>query len=308
MNGHELDAAGITDPLLREAYALCEALCGGSDHTAHALMRSQLAVDRQPYWDAMIAFCGHADDLADAPGVPLAERRRAYDAFVRLFFRLLDTGPGTRFRTPRRSGSRREAARRQEFLIALAFADFVQSWRLSLADVREASEALRRDMEYTEYGTVAALERYMRGVSGHPARWLTLLLGPREGTPEPDALRAAESWGLGLQTLDFLTDVEEDLALGKLYLPLVDLQRCGLSRLDVERAVADRRATLPLRRLAECQARRAREYFGSATRWIERAQPRGWEPVRNSIARSQEALDGFARCEHDLFALPAGHG
>ncbi|MFE6780429.1 squalene/phytoene synthase family protein [Streptomyces sp. NPDC057702] len=308
MTARELDAAEIRDPLLREAYALCETILQDDNHASHTWMRDQLRLDQRPYWDAMIAFCGHADDLADAQSVPLTERLRLYDAFTRDFFRMLQA---TRQATPAAvlgtlSGT---AGRRSPgdgvHLVSLAFCDVIHTWRLSETGVRRAGDALRADMTLEAYDTVAALERYMLGVSGEPSRWLATLLGQR-GAPLADgAENAAIAWGFGLQTLDFLLDIEEDLRLGKLYVPLDDLRACGLSRPELEAAVAARQPSQPLRDVVARQLVRVRRYFADAERWIDHARPVGWEAVRDSLAEGRATVDRLTRCHHDVFALTA---
>lgn len=309
MTQQELDAAELHDPLLREAYALCETILQEENHASHTWMRDQLGPDRRPYWDAMIAFCGHADDLADAQDVPLTERLRRYDAFTGDFYRMLHAtrraspadvlGP-----LPGEVGRRAPADRAA--LVSLAFCDFIHTWRLCEVGVREAGDALRTDMTTDAYATVYALEHYMHGVSGGPARWLATLLGRRGQPLDEGSENAAIAWGFGLQTLDFLLDLEEDLRLGKLYLPLDDLHKCGLERADLEQAVTTRVPSQPLRDVVACQLDRVQRYFTVAERWMDRTGPVGWEAIRDSLAEGRATVDNLTRCDHDIFALSAG--
>ncbi|MEU3960158.1 squalene/phytoene synthase family protein [Streptomyces buecherae] len=308
MTRQEVDAAEIRDPLLREAYALCETVLQEENHASHIWMRDQLPPDRRPYWDAMIAFCGHADDLVDALNVPLAERLRRYDAFTQDFFRMLhatrQADPATVLGPLPGTPGRRSPGDRVR-LVSLAFCDFVHTWRLCETGVRQAGQALRMDVTTEAYDTAHALEQYMLGVSGEPARWLAVLLGQRGQDLPEGAENAAISWGFGLQTLDFLLDIEEDLRLGKLYVPLDDLRRCGLERAELESTVAARQTSQPLRDLVGCQLDRVRRYFTAAEGWLDQARPAGWDAIRDSLTEGWSTVDRLARCDHDVFALTA---
>ncbi|MBB5934440.1 squalene/phytoene synthase family protein [Streptomyces zagrosensis] len=298
----ELDAADVRDPRLREAYALCETILQHDNHASHTWMRGQLQPGSRPYWDAMIAFCGYADDLADALDVPLAERIRRYDAFTHTFFRMLHNASVP---VPRSGPDEAHAEGERAYLVSLAFCDFVHTWHLSEAGIRQASQALRTDMSTEAYDTLTALERYMHGVSGEPARWLAALLGPRGQTPGDGAANAATAWSFGLQTLDFVLDLEEDVRLGKLYVPLDDLRQCGLQRADMERAVAARESPQALRDVVACQLVRVRRYFTAAERWMDSTRPLGWEAIRESLIEGWATVDRIARSGHDIFAVTA---
>ncbi|MER0243172.1 squalene/phytoene synthase family protein [Streptomyces sp. HSW2009] len=308
MTRQEWDAAELHDPLLREAYALCEAILQEENHAAHTWMRDQLRPDRRPYWDAMIAFCGQADDIADAHGVPLPERLRRYDAFTDGFFRLLHAtrhAPPATALGPLVGEPGRRPAADQTKLVKLAFCDFVHTWQLCEVGVRQAGDALRTDLTTDTYDTVYALERYMHGVSGEPARWLAVLLGQRGQALDEGCQNAAIAWGFGIQTLDFLLDIADDLRMGKLYVPLEDLHRCGLTRTELEQAVAAGQASQPLRDLIAGQLERVRRYFTVAERWLDRSRPVGWEAIRQSLAEGWATVDRLACCDHDVFALTA---
>lgn len=290
LSGRELDAARIRDPLLRQAYTHCAWLLRRSGHPPPP-WRSSLPPAKRPHWDAMIAFCRCADDLTDDPGVGPGERLRRLDSFEQELRRSLDGHP---FRDRRATRSRRSQA-----LVCRAFAHFVREWRIPEDSIWEASRALRADMAVRDYDTVASLERHMHGVSGQPAIWLGALLEPVDDR----ARDAAIAWSYGMQTLDFVLDVEEDLRLDKLYLPLEELRQCGLVREDVEEAVAARRMSEPLRGLMGLQTDRARRYLAAAEQWEFLVRPRGRELVRRSLAQGRMMIDSIARTGNDLFAL-----
>jgi len=66
--------------------------------------------------------------------------------------------------------------------------------------------------------------------------------------------------GVALQLTNILRDIKDDLARGRVYLPLEDLAACGCT---VEHLTAGR-VSEPVRRLLEFECRRAREFYRRA--------------------------------------------
>ncbi|WP_149562723.1 phytoene/squalene synthase family protein [Streptomyces cacaoi] len=67
MTGRELDAAGITDPALRDAYRRCRALNARHGRT-YFLATRLLPPDRRPAVHALYGFARYADDIVDSMG------------------------------------------------------------------------------------------------------------------------------------------------------------------------------------------------------------------------------------------------
>ena len=70
----------------------------------------------------------------------------------------------------------------------------------------------------------------------------------------------AVNLGLALQLTNILRDVRDDLARGRVYVPLDDLRACGCTVDDLARG----RMTDALRRLLEFECQRARELYAKA--------------------------------------------
>jgi squalene synthase HpnC len=90
-------------------------------------------------------------------------------------------------------------------------------------------EANRMDQRVSEYETWDDLRKYCRH-SADPVGRLVLGLLRRDG--EPELLAASDDVCTGLQLVNFLQDVPRDLALGRVYLPVEDRRRFGVSELD----------------------------------------------------------------------------
>jgi phytoene synthase len=80
------------------------------------------------------------------------------------------------------------------------------------------------------------------------------------GCRGPEAREYAINLGLALQLTNIVRDVKDDLARGRVYLPLEDLARFGVNETDL----AAGQVTEPVRRLLRFQCTRARDYYSRA--------------------------------------------
>ncbi|MBE1537650.1 squalene/phytoene synthase family protein [Actinomadura algeriensis] len=281
-----LDAAGLRDPGLRTAYAACETFLRRRNSAAYPAARSLLPPGRRPYWDAILAFTTYVDDLLDDPAVPVEERAASYDGYTRRF-RLRAEGREP-WPDPPDEGA----------LLARAFADFTATWRIPGASVHLFLDTIRTDLHVTQYPTFDDLSRYITGVCVQGSQWGGVLFNPRD---ERAAAAAASAMSFGLQLTDYLDDLREDLADGRLYLPLEDLDRFGLCRAEVERAAETATMTPRLRELVRFQLHRARAYLDEAARWRPLVHPSMRELPRQYVALARAETDRIARDDYDVF-------
>ncbi len=309
MSRREIAAAGLRDPHLVRAYATCDAFLRRRRNAAHPVARALLPPGRRPYWDAILAFSTHVEDLIDDRTRSAAERLAGYESYEREFLLLLDgenPSPamgGTRDEVWGRLGGAPTGGRPPpSFLgrqLAYAFEHSVRTWSIPTASVRRFLTTVRGDLSVTEYPRFADLAGYLEGVCGQGTRWGNALLEPWHERADEQAVAAS----FGLQLTDYLRDLREDLAHGRLYLPLEELRSYGLSRTDVERAARDRRMTPGLRELVEFQTRRAHRYFAEAADWWRLVDPSCRELPRQYVRLGRITLERIERSEHDIFRL-----
>ncbi|WP_310716973.1 phytoene/squalene synthase family protein [Streptomyces lydicus] len=210
MTARELDAAGITDPRLRAAYAHCRRLNARHGKT-YFLATRLLPADRRPAVHALYGFARWADDLVDDLGTDAgpAERAWALDSLQRC----LDEGL--------RGGASPEPVVRAVAHTAAVhgidhghFADFMASMRM--------------DLVVTDYPTYADLQRYMHGSAAVIGLQILPVLGTR--VPQEEAAPHAAALGVAFQLTNFLRDVGEDLDRGRVYLPADLLAAHGVDR------------------------------------------------------------------------------
>ena len=85
--------------------------------------------------------------------------------------------------------------------------------------------AMHSDLHHAPYADLAALRIYTYRAAGVVGRWLTELHGVRE----PWMLERATALGRAMQLTNIVRDVGEDLERGRVYLPVTELRRHGVS-------------------------------------------------------------------------------
>lgn len=206
----ELDAAGITDRRLRQAYQMCRSLNAEHGRT-YFLATRLLPRGRRPAVHALYGFARWADDIVDElrPGATDHDRAAELEALRRELFTGLDRGRGV---DP----------------VVAAVVDTAGRYGIHRALFEDFLDSMRTDLTVTDYADRAALDRYMRG----SAEAIGLQLVPVLGTvvPGPQAAPFAAALGKAFQLTNFLRDIAEDLDRGRIYLPADELAAHGVDR------------------------------------------------------------------------------
>lgn len=209
MTSRELDAAGITDPVLRSAYTQCRELNARHGKT-YFLATRLLPAHRRPAVHALYGFARWADDIVDAhSGHTPAERDVALKELATSLEHGLSTG---------RSGEP----------VVQALADTARRYAIDPRHFQDFMTAMRDDLTVTDYPTYADLRGYMHG----SAAVIGLQMLPVLGTtvPRAEAEPYAADLGVAFQLTNFLRDVGEDLDRGRVYLPADLLGAHGVDR------------------------------------------------------------------------------
>ncbi|KES05132.1 phytoene synthase [Streptomyces toyocaensis] len=267
MTDRELDAAGVGDPALREAYRRCRVLNARHGRT-YFLATRLLPVERRPAVHALYGFARWADDIVDALGTGADTARR--DAELSALESELDKGL--------RDGDSGEP-------VVRALADTARRYGIDHAHFTDFMAAMRDDLVVTDYADYAELRRYMHG----SAAVIGLQMLPVLGTvvPRPAAEPHAAALGVAFQLTNFLRDVGEDLDRGRVYLPADLLAAHGVDRAMLrwsrDTGRRDRRVTSALRE------------FETLTRGVYREAAPGLamlEPVSRPCIRTAFVLYG----------------
>lgn len=211
-----------------------------------------LPIERRRALHSVYAFCRFVDDIADDesirdPATLLARWREELDRVYG--------------GTPTRPISRALADAARKFSIPREYFD-------------EVIAGVEMDLSHKRYATFEALRLYCYRV----ASAVGLICIEVFGYSNPEAKVYAENLGIAFQITNILRDVREDAGRGRIYLPLEDLARFGVTEDEILRGVYSDSFV----RLMEFEANRARDYYERA----ERALP----PEDRSSLLTAEAM------------------
>jgi len=227
----------------------------------------------------LYAFLRLTDDLADGPGAlpektaALADWRQATDACL---------------------------LGRYSHPLHPAFDQTVKRFRIPLEYVRAAIDGVEMDLRRTRYATFAELYEYCYRVASVVGLCCIHIWGFRDDS----AKRHAENAGVAFQLTNILRDLGEDAARGRVYLPLEDLNRFGVTPDDLCRTSALANGLRPrgFTELMRFEASRAREYYDAARPLLPLLPPPG-RAVFLMMARTYRGLlDEIERRNYEVYS------
>lgn len=262
-SGRILDAAGITDPALREAYEQCRRQNAARGATFYLATRL-LPPAKRPYLWALFGFARRCEEVLGPPGSPRPAELRAWAArFLGSVFGGTPDGPA-------------EAAMR----------DTMRRWAIPRLHVEAFLDCLRCDAEVTGYACYADLERHLSGFAAIGMQVLPIL---QPLTPE--AAPRARALGEAFRMSTVIRDVGQDLSRGRVYLPQEDLDTFGVTR----EALARGAVTPTIRELLRFEIERARALYAFAEPGVAMVHPTSRDGVRTAFALHLEILDAVER-------------
>jgi len=271
-----LDAAGITDPRLREAYEACRKL-----HAAHGktyyLASLLLPAAKRPYVWALYGFARYADEIVDDLASTLTDDEKAawLVGWGEQVVRTLD-GTGVGDDSP----------------VTRALVDTVRRWEIPLSHVEDFLASMRMDLTVTQYETYDDLMTYVHGSAAVIGLQMVPVLEPV--VPREVAEPYACDLGIAFQLTNFVRDVGEDLRRGRVYLPQEDLAAFGVTREHLEHGVVDG----PVRRLLAFEVARTRELYRSARQGVRLLHPTSRPCIETALALYGGILDEVERADY----------
>lgn len=182
-----------------------------------------------------------------------------------------------------------------------ALVPFVARFNLPRASFEALIEGVEMDVAPRRYTTFEELYEYCIRVASAVGLICLEIFGYRE----PASRQYAVELGVALQLTNILRDVPGDLARGRLYVPLSDMQQFGCTEADirVETAAAGGGVRSPaVKALLRHQAARAREYYGRAARTLPPADARRLVAAEIMGAIYRAILDRIEQHEFDVFS------
>ena len=214
----ELTAAGITDSALRDSYRECKRLNSLHGKTYY-LATLLLPKAKRPHVHALYGFARYADEIVDDLSSTLSPTEKS-DVLRRWSDQLLqDIANG-----------------RSHDHIGRALVDTVQRFDIPISYFEAFLHSMAMDLTVTSYEKYEDLMEYVYGSAAVIGLQMVHVLGTVNGK-KSDALVPAEKLGIAFQLANFIRDVGEDLDRGRVYLPLQELKKYGVSREMLEKRV-----------------------------------------------------------------------
>jgi 15-cis-phytoene synthase len=225
------------DKALAQSYRFCREVARSR---AKNFYYSFLLLDK-PQRDAMCAiyaFNRYCDDLSDEPAVEGTAKLREKITQWRIE---LDNSLSGRF---------------GEHPLWPAFCDSVQRYRIPHRFFHEMIDGISSDLEPRQMQTFDELYRYCYQVASVVGLTIIHIFGYESVR----ALLLAEKCGIAFQLTNILRDVREDAGMNRVYLPLEDMNRFGVTVEQLKSGTEDDN----FRSFMRFEADRARGYFAES--------------------------------------------
>ena len=251
MSKNDLAAAGITDPALMQSYELCRQLNAKHGKTYY-LATLLLPPEKRPYVHALYGFARYADEIVDDLASTLTndEKAEQLNAWGQSFLDKFESGE-------------------TDDPVCLAVLDTVRRWNIPREHFEAFLHSMTMDLTVTEYQTYEDLYEYVYGSAAVIGLQMVPILEPSD----PAAYSHATELGVAFQLANFIRDIGEDLERGRVYLPLQELAKFGVTRADLEKRIA----TPAIKEAIKFQIARVRQLEQSSRAGIamlgEKSQP-----------------------------------
>jgi 15-cis-phytoene synthase len=234
--------AGCVSPEVQAAYAACRAIAREKAKNFYYAFVALPATKRDAIC-AVYAFMRQADDLSDDESVSIPDRRVALHGWLANWHQALAGAPTS-----------------DPVFVALLDAQRRFAIPSELLDQLVQGTATDLEPRVAAYATFADLYRYCYLV----ASVVGLVCIRIFGYLDPKAEKLAEETGIAFQLTNILRDVREDAERGRLYLPLEDLERCGVTASSMTAISSGKQLTPSQRQVLAMQAERAGQFYKSA--------------------------------------------
>ena len=173
-------------------------------------------------------------------------------------------------------------------------ADVVTDCAIPERPFRDLVSANRQDQLVTRYETFGQLLGYCE-LSANPVGRIVLYVF---GSSTPHRAELSDSICSGLQIVEHLQDIAEDMRAGRIYLPAADMRGYGCSEEDL----AGQAAPPQLRRLIAFEADQAAALITSGAPLVSELRGAARVAVSGYIAGGRAALAALAAANYDVLA------
>ena len=173
---------------------------------------------------------------------------------------------------------------------------FVKAFDLPRDAFEQVIEGVAMDLDTTRYESFDQLLTYCHRVASAVGLICINIFGCRD----PGARQYALDLGVALQLTNILRDIKDDLARGRLYLPLEDVRAAGCRVEDLAAGVV----TASVRNLMAFECRRAHRFYEQALRSRPLGERRRLVAAEIMRAVYYETLVRIEQNDYDVFSRP----
>ena len=272
---NELKAAGISDPELAKSYAECKRLNAQHGKTYY-LATLLLPPAKRPFVHALYGFARYADEIVDDLASTLSDTQKA-EALEKW---------GSSVIADIKSGKSHDH-------IGAALVDTVKRFDIPISYFEAFLKSMQMDLTITQYQNYEDLMEYVYG----SAAVIGLQMLPILGTLSDEAYVAAEKLGVAFQLANFIRDVGEDLDRGRVYLPLKELAKHGVTRQMLE----ERSLTPEIKSALKEQIARVRKLQAEASSGIKLLSPESRACIEAASELYCGIVDEVEKIEYEIF-------
>lgn len=291
-------------PSLAEAQAYCERLA--RRHYENFSVATWFLPKRlRPHFYSVYAYCRISDDLGDEVGDPqqalvlLDDWERELDACYASLENVIPSERDARLRAERESRPALSKVEGDPYIapsprhpVFIALRETIRACQIPQHEFSDLLKAFRQDQSVHRYETFDDVLGYCR-YSANPVGHLVLYVC---GYRDAERQQLADYTCTALQLANFWQDVSVDWLKGRIYLPLEDMRRFGVS----EREIAERRPTPEFLRLMKFELERAREWFERGLPLVDRVDRELATDIELFSRGGQEVLSAIERLGYDV--------
>lgn len=262
--------------LLTQSYEECRrlnALHGKTYYLATLLLPAK----KRPYVHALYGFARFADEIVDDLASTLTPEEKALEL----------KNWGATVIADLRKGESKD-------LIGIALVDTVKKFDIPLSYFEAFMKSMEMDLTVTRYQTYDDLMEYVYG----SAVVIGLEMLPILGFKDERAIEAATALGTAFQLANFIRDIGEDIDRGRIYMPLDDLAKFGVS----EAMLLKREMTPEITEAIKYQINRVRALQARADEGIQYLDPISRPCIRAASELYCGIVDEVEANNYDIFA------
>lgn len=261
-------------------YAYCRLVMRNASQR-YSFASKFLPLRKRKHVEALYAFLRVGDDRVDVSHLGFASPEAAIDDWEAQYHHAFETGNSAH-------------------PVVRAYLDTAIQFEIPKSVMSAYFRAMRDDVHITRFATFGDLLKYIEGSAIPVGRAITHILGVRKPYTLNDALPFADRLSIGMQLSNFLRDINEDYNLGRIYLPLEDLDRFRVSENDI----SQQRVTPQFVDLMEFEIDRTAKFYSDAKPGVAMLASGRWG-VMSGLLIYHAILDDIRRMNYNVFLKKA---